>query len=171
MSGLLHTIRKALASAGAVALPHENPAPVAETSIAQVQPAQPSEETSDAQFRQAAGRVISQLQRKQTESKYDLDAATRAAIVAQINAAGPPRNAYGFDTSGRAKNLDGTPYIPPSVSFVHSVTHSTDVKGGICVAKSGGIPVSSAPKEGISPAERRIRREAFAQYKASRLPD
>ena len=125
------------------------------------------------EFREAAGRVISQLQRRQTEAKYDLDAQTRAEIIQSILAGGPPRDAVGFDARGRLRNLDGTFYTPPAVAIIQrsafDLTRGSMEKSPAHVC--GLILPEHPPSIPPTHAERRRRREAYAQYKASRFPD
>ena len=102
-------IKKAAAAVQAAVLPHENPAPVAGTTVSQVVPAVP-EEDSGAHAAHEAGRIHRQLTEAQQQDQYKLDGETRRRIIEALNAFGPPKNAFleNQDT-GACFNFDGTP--------------------------------------------------------------
>lgn len=102
MSQLANALRKALASLAASALPHENPAPQAGTSIAHVQPAPPAPSTSFKAIEKANVKaqldVLRDLERvkptKSDERAGRLSQADRAAIIHSLNRFGPPRDSW-----------------------------------------------------------------------------
>jgi hypothetical protein len=161
-------IKKAAAAVQAAVLPHENPAPVAETTVATVVPAVPDED-SGAHAAQEAGRIHRQLTQARQQSQYTLDGETRRRIVENLNHFGPPRNAFleNPDT-GVLSMLDGNPV--EGVPLQMPVRVRDVASDGIAelLAPLQGPAPKPQPVQPVTGADRRMTRAEYLEYKRAR---
>jgi hypothetical protein len=165
---LLDAIKRAAARAHVSTLPHENPAPVVETTVATVVPAVPDED-SGAHAAQEAGRIHRQLTEAGQQSQYTLDGETRRRIVESLNRFGPPRNAFleNPDT-GALRTLDGKPV--EGVPLQMPVRVRDVASDGIAELLSPiqGPAPKYEPVQPVTGADRRMTRAEYLEYKRAR---
>lgn len=176
-------IKKAAAAVQAAVLPHENPSPVAETTVAQVIPV-PPEEDSGAHAAHEAGRIHRKLteQRVGEQDCQKLDQGTRQAIIRSLNfdRHGKPRippNAFlENEASGALFTLEGKPAdlgqervdLPVRIRDTRSDEDMTAVYGHPAEVHELSQPDEPAVPQPVTQANRRRTRAEYLEYKRKR---
>ena len=157
-------IKKALASVQVSVLPHENPAPAAETTVAQVVPSPPPTEEDNS--RANAGEAMRIIQQLSVKDEYKLDGETRRRIIESINRGGPPRDAFQENRfTGRLSALNGTKLdAPPTAPLQQPVRVTDTASDEIRFGPDLPSGTKTTPQE-VTGSKRRMARAEYLEHK------
>ena len=157
-------IKKALASVQVSVLPHENPAPAAETTVAQVVPSPPPTEEDNS--RANAGEAMRIVRQLAVKDEYKLDGETRRRIIESLNRFGPPHDGFQENRyTGKLTALDGTKMEQaPTVGLQQPMRVRDAASDAVGFQPDLPSPARAIPQE-VTGSKRRMTRAEYLEHK------